>query len=83
LGSQESLRYLPVIGRFIPRVALQDLTLNGHFFPKGTVLFAAIHATHHHPDNWDRPEEFIPVPHRLQIPLATPLCLQIERACFA
>eukprot|EP00884_Botryococcus_braunii_P008881 jgi/Botrbrau1/17995/Bobra.0713s0002.1 len=57
---KESMRMSPVIGGGVPRVALRDVTLNGHFFPKGTVILSMIHATHHHPDNWDRPDDFIP-----------------------
>eukprot|EP00884_Botryococcus_braunii_P014289 jgi/Botrbrau1/22861/Bobra.0065s0019.1 len=57
---KESMRMSPVIGGMIPRMVLQDLNLRGHFFPKGTILFASVQGTHHHPDNWDRPEEFLP-----------------------
>eukprot|EP00884_Botryococcus_braunii_P015488 jgi/Botrbrau1/2622/Bobra.145_1s0040.1 len=57
---KESMRMTPVVGGVLAREALVDLTLNGHFIPKGTMLCPAIHATHHHPDNWDRPEEFLP-----------------------
>eukprot|EP00884_Botryococcus_braunii_P015490 jgi/Botrbrau1/2624/Bobra.145_1s0042.1 len=57
---KESMRMTPVIGGALAREALVDFTLNGHFIPKGTLLLPAVHATHHHPDNWDRPEEFLP-----------------------
>jgi cytochrome P450 len=74
---KESMRVMPVIGGAIAREALCDLNLNGYTVPKGTLLLIAIHATHHHPDNWDRPDDFVPVPHSFyHISLTLSLCLQ-------
>jgi cytochrome P450 len=50
----------PVVG-MTSRQVQRDVTLNGKFFPAGVIILCGIYATHHHPDNWDRPEEFLPV----------------------
>lgn len=58
---QESMRLTPTVAGAIPREAMCNICINGHFFPKGTLIFSAIQGTHLHPDNWDRPNDFIPV----------------------
>jgi cytochrome P450 len=67
-------RHTPVWILF-PREAASDVTLGGHAIAKGTRIWVSPYATHHHPDFWERADEFdperfagdnedAPVPHR-------------------
>lgn len=55
------MRLQPVVGGVIGKEALQDVDINGISIPKGTILAASVSAVHTHPDNWDRPDDFMPV----------------------
>lgn len=44
----------------VSREAINDDTLSGEKIKKGTTMFLSIYAMHHHPDIWDKAEEFYP-----------------------
>jgi cytochrome P450 len=54
------MRLSSVIGGTVREVQ-QDVTINGKFFPKGTLIVLGFYSAHHHPENWENPEEFLPV----------------------
>jgi cytochrome P450 len=55
----ESLRLFPPVP-FSPRVALNDVIIDGTFVPQGTMVAAATMALHRHPSWWERPLNFDP-----------------------
>ena len=56
-----SLTWLLPLSASITRKAMKDITFNnGTFIPKGTVLVAAAHPTHHDEANYVNPEEYDP-----------------------
>eukprot|EP00884_Botryococcus_braunii_P008587 jgi/Botrbrau1/1772/Bobra.0217s0027.1 len=57
---KESMRIFPTVGGIFPREVKKDVHLCNFFFPKGTIIFTPVFATHNHPENWERPDEFIP-----------------------
>eukprot|EP01132_Coremiostelium_polycephalum_P008466 gene8466-10398_t len=57
---KELLRY-KTIGLFgLPRVATNDITIDGIFIPGGTHLMQNIYACHHSDQYWDQPFQFNP-----------------------
>ncbi|CAN7940432.1 unnamed protein product, partial [Ixodes pacificus] len=44
----------------LPRLAKEDVSLNGYRIPKGTVVLANFWAVHFDPKYWKNPEEFDP-----------------------
>ena len=56
---QETLRLCPPVW-FLPRTAIADDTIDGFAIPAGTTVTTFVHTIHHHPDCWERPEEFVP-----------------------
>ncbi|OTF75649.1 cytochrome P450-like protein [Euroglyphus maynei] len=56
---KEGLRLFPSVP-FIGRRSHEDLTLNGHHVPKGTIIFVYIYMLHRDPDIFPDPEKFNP-----------------------
>jgi cytochrome P450 len=55
----ETLRlYPPAWG--MPRIALEDDEIKGHFIPKGSTVNICQYIVHRHPEFWDNPEKFDP-----------------------
>jgi cytochrome P450 len=42
------------------REALQDITINGLFIPKGGVVYIDIHGIQRSPKYWQQPSQFMP-----------------------
>ncbi len=55
----ESMRFYHPAGQVAPKVASEDTELGGYRIPKGTLLFMALHTTHHH-ECWEDPDVFRP-----------------------
>ncbi|CAO3645085.1 unnamed protein product [Cunninghamella blakesleeana] len=49
-----------VIFLISPRVATEDVNLNGTFIPKNTQINVSIYDLHHNANVWEKPEEFNP-----------------------
>lgn len=56
----ELLRVQSPAQTLVPRPALADSTLGGHFIPRGTVIQVPLPVLHMRADYWDRPDEFLP-----------------------
>ena len=56
---QETLRIRPSAWQ-LPRTAIEDDEIDGHFIPAGTNLIGLIYMCHYHPDEWTNPEVFDP-----------------------
>ncbi|KAL9155923.1 hypothetical protein ABFS82_09G038200 [Erythranthe guttata] len=56
----ETLRLYPPTPTVLPHVSSEDCTVGGHSIPKGTILLVNVWAMHRDPEQWDRPEEFVP-----------------------
>ncbi|GJJ77239.1 hypothetical protein EMPS_09598 [Entomortierella parvispora] len=56
----ESLRLRPVAATGLPREVTEDVTMNGYFFPKGTVLFAQLPQLHWSDEYFPQAKKFIP-----------------------
>lgn len=56
----ETLRILPPVPLFVVREASEDVTINGIFIQKGTVVQAPVWQLHHRPDLWSEPDKFDP-----------------------
>jgi cytochrome P450 len=56
---QETLRLYPPI-TFIPRVAMENVTLGGRHIKRGAMIMISPWATHRNRTLWDRPEVFDP-----------------------
>ncbi len=54
---EEGLRYQPVIS-VIPRVALQDMHIDGYHIPKGTVIAVSLISALRDPDIFKQPDRF-------------------------
>src|SRR5258707_625874 len=54
---QETLRISPTAWQ-LPRTAIEDDEIDGHFIPAGTNLIGLIYMCHYHPDEWTNPEVF-------------------------
>jgi cytochrome P450 len=57
---EETLRLYPAAPSTSPRVATQDVVLNGYAIPKGGLLLTNIFNIHRHPKYWENPETFDP-----------------------
>ncbi|CAB3401806.1 unnamed protein product [Caenorhabditis bovis] len=57
---KESLRVYPPVIHFITRVCLNDITINGQFFPKGTNVSVLPYNVHMNEKNWENAKKFIP-----------------------
>jgi len=60
MALQETLRCHTPVWILFPREAANDVTLGGHAIAKGTRIWVSPYATHHHPEFWERPDEFDP-----------------------
>ena len=57
---KEAMRlYAPVDSIF--REIEEDMEIDGHWIPKGMVIYIPIHTIHHNPQVWPNPEEFDPL----------------------
>jgi len=56
---KESLRIRTPAGA-VTRETNEDVYLGKYFVPKGTRVVVCIHAMHHDPNYWNKPEEYIP-----------------------
>ncbi|CAO3698961.1 unnamed protein product [Rhizopus stolonifer] len=57
---KEVMRFRPITNFGIPHLASEDVSVNGYFIPKGTILISSMLAMHSNPDFYDKPEEFRP-----------------------
>ncbi|KAI9279778.1 cytochrome P450 [Sporodiniella umbellata] len=57
---KENLRHSGPADSLLPRVAREDIAINGTFIPKGSTINLDIYAIHHDPKYWTDAEEFIP-----------------------
>jgi cytochrome P450 len=57
---KELLRLHPPVPLLVPRKAMEDTTLGGHFIPKGALVEVVAHVMHRKSDYWDDGEEFRP-----------------------
>ena len=44
----------------IDRICVNDITINGVFFPKGMMIVVPIYALHMDPEGWPEPTKFNP-----------------------
>ncbi|EDX84680.1 Cytochrome P450 superfamily [Synechococcus sp. PCC 7335] len=58
--ASETLRIYPIAPIAAPRIATEEVTINGHTFPPNTYLAPAIYSVHHRPDLYPNPKEFKP-----------------------
>lgn len=56
---QEVRRYYPFFPMAVARVR-KDFLWSGHDFKEGTLVVLDLYGTNHHPDIWEKPNEFIP-----------------------
>ncbi len=56
---EESMRHYPPVP-FTTRSPKEATELNGYTLPKDELVLINIQNMHHHPNYWDRPEEFLP-----------------------
>ncbi|KAG0209892.1 hypothetical protein BGX33_005271 [Mortierella sp. NVP41] len=56
----ESLRLRPVAATGLPREVTEDVTMKGHFFPKGTILLAQLPQLHWSDEYFPQANKFIP-----------------------
>jgi cytochrome P450 len=56
---QEVMRLYPTVWN-MPRMVLEDDTLDGYQLEKGSMLMVNTYGLHRHPDLWDEPERFNP-----------------------
>jgi len=56
---QETMRIRPP-GWQLPRTAVEDDEIDGHFIPAGTNVIGLIYMCHYHPEEWTNPEAFDP-----------------------
>lgn len=56
---QETLRLYPP-SYWIPRTAVAEDVVDGFRIPAGSMVALMTYAIHHHPDSWERPEQFDP-----------------------
>ncbi|EGT31685.1 hypothetical protein CAEBREN_09511 [Caenorhabditis brenneri] len=57
---KETLRYYPPVIHFINRACLNDITIRGQFYPKGSVVTCLPHTVHRNETNWENPDKFDP-----------------------
>ena len=58
--ASETLRIYPIAPIAAPRIATEEVTINGHTFPPNTYLAPSIYSVHHRPDLYPHPKEFRP-----------------------
>ncbi|KAG0317849.1 hypothetical protein BGZ99_006076 [Dissophora globulifera] len=56
----ESLRLRPVAATGLPREVTEDVTMNGYFFPKGTILLAQFPQLHWSDEYFPQADKYIP-----------------------
>ncbi|KAH9607018.1 hypothetical protein KSS87_013793 [Heliosperma pusillum] len=57
---KETLRLYPPGPLSVPRVAVEDCTVNSYHIPAGTTLFLNLYKMHRDPEVWPNPLEFLP-----------------------
>lgn len=57
---QETLRRHAPVWILVPRRATEDVVLGGHAVREGTQIWVSPFVTHHHPEIWERADEFLP-----------------------
>ncbi|EIE82190.1 hypothetical protein RO3G_06895 [Rhizopus delemar RA 99-880] len=57
---KEIMRFRPATNFGIPHMASEDVTVNGYFIPKGTILISSMAAMHKNPNFYEDPNEFKP-----------------------
>ncbi|EFO88319.1 hypothetical protein CRE_12262 [Caenorhabditis remanei] len=57
---KETLRYYPPVIHFISRTCLNDITINGQFYPEGCAVTVQANTVHRNETNWENPDEFNP-----------------------
>lgn len=57
---KEVMRFRPITNFGVPHLASEDVSVNGYFIPKGTILISSMLAMHSNPNVYDKPEEFRP-----------------------
>ncbi|RCI02684.1 cytochrome P450-dit2 [Rhizopus stolonifer] len=57
---KENLRHNGPADNLLPRIAKEDIIVDGTLIPKGTTVNIDIYAIHHDPKNWEDVEKFIP-----------------------
>ncbi|CAO3680922.1 unnamed protein product [Rhizopus stolonifer] len=57
---KENLRHNAPADNLLPRIAKEDIIVNGTLVPKGTTLNVDIYAIHHDPRSWENVDKFIP-----------------------
>lgn len=55
----EGMRVIPPVW-FIGKQNVQETTVGEFLIPKNTDVFINIYQLHHHPDYWEKPDDFIP-----------------------
>lgn len=55
----EGMRIVPPVW-FIGKRNVQETSIGEYAIPKNTDVFVNIYQLHHHPDYWERPDDFIP-----------------------
>ena len=58
--ANEALRIYPIIPIVFPRIAKQEVTIDGHHFPATTSLAPCIYLLHHREDLYPEPQKFKP-----------------------
>ena len=58
--ANESLRIYPIVPIIFPRIAKQEVTVNGYTFPPETTLVPSIYSLHHREDLYPEPKQFKP-----------------------
>ncbi|KAL6579808.1 hypothetical protein OROMI_007832 [Orobanche minor] len=57
---KETLRYHPPIAILVPRIAGEDLKVNGYDVKAGTIVMINVYAIGRDTASWDEPEKFMP-----------------------
>lgn len=56
----EAMRFISFVPLSLPHKATRNSTLGGYDISKGTLLITNLWAIHHNPQDWDKPDHFIP-----------------------
>jgi len=56
----ETMRYRTIAPLALPHRAMEDTEIGGYRIPAGSQVYGSIHAVHHDPRFWDKPDEFVP-----------------------
>jgi cytochrome P450 len=57
----ENMRVHPPVSFIFTRISTMDIPYKDQVIPKGTRVGLGIERIHHHPDHWEKPEEFDPL----------------------